>query len=443
MVKTEIAHKIYDLLGVPRSDYLTHFGMDMPLIDMIKKHITRIVLEPGVTAEQVGSDWPQKSWAIKSVDSIETEFSPDPAGLIEFLTMLGTGTKGVAPVVSAAALAIPVATRQPVSVVTKNRVMTRIPKDARIVVFISPGKDDYSGYGSTTSGSEWIFNEAVKVLPGNIAVIVTQDRSVSVADLISGGDTALTESSVMPETRILAGFSRGGNLVLKYIAEQGSERFDLVLLLDPFIRDGFKLPYPMSNVTMIYNPRNWLNQDYGDMQGKFERVGSMIGNSVKTNQRHLEIASRGLVDYVGNKSSIISESGNVVPKWKTQEFDDHRGSWKVGDIYDYAKNITYPTPLNVKALSDNNLEERPWETTSDANEKDFITRALDSNLDYPIIVVNYPDGLFIADGVHRLWKARELGYDTIMGFVIDSEALENLPHKNLDTLLEYMTLSTS
>ena len=91
-MKTEIAHKIYDLLGVPRSDYLTHFGMDLPLIDMIKKHITRIVLEPGVTAEQVGSDWPQKSWAIKSVDSIETEFSPDPAGLIEFLTMLGTGT---------------------------------------------------------------------------------------------------------------------------------------------------------------------------------------------------------------------------------------------------------------------------------------------------------------------------------------------------------------
>jgi hypothetical protein len=131
---------------------------------------------------------------------------------------------------------------------------------------------------------------------------------------------------------------------------------------------------------------------------------------------------------VGSKSSIISESGTVVPKWKAQEFDDQRGSWKVGDIYEYAKNITYPTPLNVKALADNNLEERPWETTTDANEKDFISRALDSNLDYPIIVVNYPDGVFIADGVHRLWKARELGYDTIMGYVIDSESLEDITH---------------
>jgi len=429
MVTTEIAHKIYDLLGVPRSDYLTHFGLDQPLVDTIKKHIARIVLEPGVTATEVGSDWTQKSWAIRSVDGTDTEFKPDPAGLIEFLTMLGTSAQVGAPIAIAAVSSIPVATRQATPVVTKNRVMTRIPKDARVVVFISPGKDDYSGYGSTTSGSEWIFNEAVKVLPGNIAVIVTEDKTVSVADLVSAGDSALSESNVRPETRILAGFSRGGNLVLKHIAEQGSDRFDLVLLLDPFIRDGFKLPYPMSNVTMIYNPRNWLNQDYGDMQGKFERVGSMIGNSVKTGQRHLEIASRGLVDYVGSKSSIISESGTIVPKWKAQEFDDHRGSWKVGDIYDYAKNITYPTPLNVKALADNNLEERPWETTSDANEKDFISRALDSNLDYPIIVVNYPDGVFIADGVHRLWKARELGYGTIMGYVIDSETLEDITHR--------------
>jgi hypothetical protein len=427
MVTTEIAHKVYDLLGVPRSDYLTHFGLDQPLIDTIKKNIARIVLEPGTTATEVGSDWSLNSWAIKSVDGIDTEFKPDPEGLIEFLTMLGPGVKGVAPVVSAAAPSIPGAARSTTPVVTKNRVMTRIPKDARVVVFISPGKDDYAGYKTTNSGSEWIFNEAIKVLPSNVAVIVTEDKTVPVADLINAGDSALSEANVRPETRILAGFSRGGNLVLKYIAERGSERFDLVLLLDPYIRDGFKLPYPMSNVTMIYNPRNWLNQDYGDMSGKFELVGAMIGSSIKTGQRHLEIASRGLVDYVGSKSSIISESGTVVPKWKAQEFDDHRGSWKVGDIYDYAKNITYPTPLNVKALADNNLEERPWETTTDANEKDFISRALDTNLDYPIIVVNYPDGVFIADGVHRLWKARELGYDTIMGYVIDFSALENIP----------------
>ena len=433
MVNVETAHKVYDLLGVPRSDYLTHFGLDGPLTDVIKKHIARIVLEPGVTAMKVGTDWSQMSWAIKSVDRIDTEFKPNPEGLIEFLTMITSSAIGVAPVVSAAAPAVsavsPVAPKMTTPTVTKNRVMTRIPKDARVAVFISPGKDDYSGYGWTASGSEWIFREATSVLPGNIAVIVTQDRSVSVADLISGGDTALSEASVMPETRILAGFSRGGNMVLKYIAEQGSERFDLVLLLDPFIRDGFKLPYVMSNVVMIYNPRNWLNQEYGDMKAKFELVGSMIGKSVNTSQRHLEIATKGLIDYVGSKSSIISESGTIVPVWKKQRFDDHRGSWLVGDIYDYAKNITYPTPLNVKALSDNNLEERPWETTSDANERDFIRRALDSNLDYPIIVVNYPDGLFIADGVHRLWKARELGYDTIMGFVIDSETLEDLPHE--------------
>lgn len=431
------AHRIYDLLGVDRDDYILHVKVDGPLASIMRLNADRIELNMGADPELVASDWSRYSYLVQSVDGKPTKFTPDPDGLIEFLEAIEKQPESLGPYAprpvgklamgATAPLAGMMKSGASARAQIKNRVRTRIPPESEVAVFISPGIDGYSGYQTTQSGSEWIFDAATKILSPDVAVIVTEDKSVSVQSLIDGGNTALAEAGASPSIRILAGFSRGGNLVLRYIASAGSESFDKVLLLDPYIADGLVLPRTMSNVVMIYNPRNWSTEKFGDMRSKFKKIGSQVGQSIETAQRHLEIAKTGLKDFADSGSTVMTESSTLVPKWMQQVFEDNNGSWKVGDIYQYAKNRSFPGPLNVKALADNNLEERPWETTTDTSMEQFVRRALDSNLDYPIIAINYPDGVFIADGVHRLWKARELGYDTIEGYMIDSSALEDIP----------------
>jgi len=68
------------------------------------------------------------------------------------------------------------------------------------------------------------------------------------------------------------------------------------------------------------------------------------------------------------------------------------------------------------------------ETMSDESEEDYVSRAMASNLDYPIIVINYPDGPWIADGTHRAWKARELGIPYLQGWILDWEEILDVPH---------------
>lgn len=122
----------------------------------------------------------------------------------------------------------------------------------------------------------------------------------------------------------------------------------------------------------------------------------------------------------------ITESLDVIP-WREQVFGDARGTWKVGDLYDYASNTYDLRQIPVSDLEENNLDDG-GQTTSDESEEAYVNRSMESNLDYPIIVVNYPDGLWIADGTHRTWKARELGVPYLMGWILDWEEILDVPH---------------
>ncbi len=128
-----------------------------------------------------------------------------------------------------------------------------------------------------------------------------------------------------------------------------------------------------------------------------------------------------------NWKKFIKES---TISWDQQKFEDARGSWVIGDLHKYIQeNGIQPQPFSVEELAKNNLDPEEGAHTSDASQNDFESRAHSSDLQYPIVVVEYPDGLWIADGVHRTWKARDSGQQQIMGYLLDWEDdLLNIPY---------------
>lgn len=112
--------------------------------------------------------------------------------------------------------------------------------------------------------------------------------------------------------------------------------------------------------------------------------------------------------------------------WTTQIFTDDNGEYKIGDILDYIKEANIPmSNFTVEDLVEINLAPSPEETGDQVpGSPEFIKRAEHSNLKYPIIVVEYTDGRFVADGVHRLWKAHSSGRSKIKGYLISSDELK-------------------
>jgi hypothetical protein len=113
--------------------------------------------------------------------------------------------------------------------------------------------------------------------------------------------------------------------------------------------------------------------------------------------------------------------------WREQEFGDARGTWKVGDLHDHADGLRSPRPIPISQLAPNNLESGEQHTT-DADQDTYERRAWESDIETPIIAVRYPDGLWIADGTHRTWKARELGRRSINGWILDWEEILDIAH---------------
>jgi hypothetical protein len=76
----------------------------------------------------------------------------------------------------------------------------------------------------------------------------------------------------------------------------------------------------------------------------------------------------------------------------------------------------------------NNFEPSHYEDPDEIpGSPEFVERADKSDLSYPLIVIKYPDGLFIADGVHRLWKARDKGLKELDAYLIGHLDLKNIP----------------
>jgi hypothetical protein len=112
-----------------------------------------------------------------------------------------------------------------------------------------------------------------------------------------------------------------------------------------------------------------------------------------------------------------------------QTFSDNNGTYSVPKIVHYATENKKIKEIPMSKLL-HNLEPSPHESASELpNHPEFIERANQTDLKYPIIIVKYPDGLFIADGVHRLAKAHSLNHETIKAYTINQKELEDLKTK--------------
>lgn len=114
--------------------------------------------------------------------------------------------------------------------------------------------------------------------------------------------------------------------------------------------------------------------------------------------------------------------------FEEQKYSDDKGEWSVPDIVDYATNNGKKMSFSVDALAEIAFMPSPDEEGDEVpGSPEYVERAMKTDLKYPITVIRYDDGDFIADGNHRLWKARAKGWKKISGYLLQSDDLENIP----------------
>jgi superfamily II DNA or RNA helicase len=120
-----------------------------------------------------------------------------------------------------------------------------------------------------------------------------------------------------------------------------------------------------------------------------------------------------------------------------QTFTDSDGAYNVAALYELAKAKGKPQNLKISDLL-HNLEPSPEEEGEELpGHPDFVTRAEAAGT-LPGVVVDYPDGRWVADGVHRLWKARQDKKKEYPAYVLNKSDLASLLSKQdrpLDDLL--------
>lgn len=132
------------------------------------------------------------------------------------------------------------------------------------------------------------------------------------------------------------------------------------------------------------------------------------------------------------KDLIAEESTpQTQESFQGQIYSDSTGEYKVEDVLQYIVSMNMePQLLKVSDLVDVNFKPSPDEIADEVpGSPEFIERAERADLTYPIIAVEYPDGVFIVDGVHRLWKAAATNMENISTFLLTPEDLKNIPHQ--------------
>lgn len=112
-----------------------------------------------------------------------------------------------------------------------------------------------------------------------------------------------------------------------------------------------------------------------------------------------------------------------------QTFSDSDGSYNVADLYELAKAKGQPQDLKISDLL-HNLDPSPEEEGEELpGHPDFVSRA-EAAGDFPGVVVNYPDGKWVADGVHRLWKANRDKRLEFPAYMLNQKDLAKLRQKS-------------
>ena len=118
--------------------------------------------------------------------------------------------------------------------------------------------------------------------------------------------------------------------------------------------------------------------------------------------------------------------------------------WNVVDIERYATKHGKIEKISIVEL-ERHLEPTDEESTDERpNTPEFAARAMNANMSYPIIVIDYggdrgpggyladyDKGLWIADGVHRIFKAKHCGHKSINALIITDDELNNIEHEDL------------
>jgi superfamily II DNA or RNA helicase len=138
---------------------------------------------------------------------------------------------------------------------------------------------------------------------------------------------------------------------------------------------------------------------------------------------------------------IISDLSGLLKRaeyrLEDQTFTDSDGSYNVAALYELAKAKGKPQNLKIDDLL-HNLEPSPEEEGEELpGHPDFVTRAEAAGT-LPGVVVDYPDGRWVADGVHRLWQARQDKKKKYPAYVLNKSDLASLLSKQdrpLDALL--------
>lgn len=108
---------------------------------------------------------------------------------------------------------------------------------------------------------------------------------------------------------------------------------------------------------------------------------------------------------------------------------DETEEWSVPELIEWAENNVEPRRLLVDRLAADSLDSGRQDADEPFDSPEFHDRAMESSLEFPIIVINDGGELTVADGLHRLFKARELGEKTISAYVIDREDLDSIPRQ--------------
>lgn len=114
-------------------------------------------------------------------------------------------------------------------------------------------------------------------------------------------------------------------------------------------------------------------------------------------------------------------------KMEDQTFSDGSGEYPVSKLYELAESLgRSPEDIPISELM-TNLEPSPLEEGEELpGHPDFVARAEAADESYPGIAITYPDGVFLGDGVHRLWKRHDRGDETFPAYRLDSSELAQI-----------------
>jgi hypothetical protein len=158
----------------------------------------------------------------------------------------------------------------------------------------------------------------------------------------------------------------------------------------------------------------------------------------KKNKKSIKKENKLFIENLTNQ--ILNKMIVETPEsFKSQFYTDNTGKWRITDIHQWIKdNKISAVSLPVKALTADNLKTPYFDDDFDPSvySQDFIERAEQSNTNIPIVVFDYPDGMFVADGLERLWKADKDRESKIKTYFIDSNSLQEIPHdKDISSLV--------